>query len=89
MLGYFVCLFVCLIVFVVVVVVYIEICLLLFTRFPRTVSRQGHCHISPWLSEFSGVVQTCYTVSSPAIFLDVSLIIPEDSFNPLFKAVHL
>ena len=42
--------------------------------------------IWPWLSEFSGVVLTCLTLSGAIIFTDVSLIQLEDSFNPLFKA---
>ena len=41
--------------------------------------------IWPWLSEFSGVVLNCLTLSGAIIFTDVSLIQLEDSFNPLFK----
>ena len=41
-----------------------------------------------WLSEFSGVALSCFTLSRWIIFPDVSLIKPEDSFNPLFKAVQ-
>ena len=41
--------------------------------------------ICPWLSEFSGVVLTCLTLSGAIIFTDVSLIQLEDWLNPLFK----
>ena len=47
----------------------------------------GCCYVWPWLSEFSDVVLSCFTPSRSAIFTDVSLIKPKDSFNPLFKAV--
>ena len=40
-----------------------------------------------WFSEFSGVVLRCFTASSSTIFMDVSLIKPEASFNPFFNAV--
>ena len=48
---------------------------------------QGRCRVWPRLSEFSGVVLSCFTISSSTVFTDVSLIKPEDSFNPFFKAI--
>ena len=41
------------------------------------------CHVSPWLSEFSGVVLNCFTLSNSTIFTDGSLINPEDNLYSL------
>ena len=40
-----------------------------------------------WLIEFCDVALSCFTLSRLTTFPDVSLIKPEDSFSPLFKAV--
>ena len=45
------------------------------------------CHVWPWLIEFSHVVSSCFTISRLTIFPEVSLLKPEDSFSPLFKAI--
>ena len=57
--------------------------------FTCRVSTQGRCHFCPWLSEFSSaVVLNCSRLSRSTIFADASLVKPpEDSFNPLFKAI--
>ena len=49
----------------------------------------GRCHFWPWFSEFSSVVLNycCFTLSRSTIFMAVSLTKPQNSFNPLFKAV--
>ena len=51
------------------------------------VSMHGRCRAWPWLSEYSGVVLSCYTLSRSTVLTDVSLLEPEDSFNPSLKAV--
>ena len=38
-----------------------------------------HCHVWPWLVEFSGVVPTCFMLSLATISTTVSPIKPEDS----------
>ena len=40
-------------------------------------------HVWPWLSEFSGVVLNCFTLSNSTIFTDGSLINPEDNLYSL------
>ena len=40
------------------------------------VSVKGRCHVWHWLSEFSGVVLSCFTISFSTIFTDVTLIKP-------------
>ena len=47
----------------------------------------GHCHVWPWLMEFSSVTLSCFTLSCWTIFLGVSLINMEDHFNPLFDTI--
>ena len=42
-----------------------------------SVSMHGRGHVWPWLTEFSGVALSCFTLSRLAIFTDVSLIEPE------------
>ena len=49
----------------------------------RFFTMQERCRVWRWLNEFSGVVLSCFSLTG---FADVSLIKPEDSFNPLFKA---
>ena len=46
-----------------------------------------HCHVWHWLSELRSFVLSYFKLSRSAIFTDVSFIEPEDSFEPLFKAV--
>ena len=61
-----------------------------FTTVSRATSRSTRgqrCHVWPWLSEFSGVLQSCFALSPSTIFTQVRLIKPEDSFNPLLKAI--
>ena len=58
------------------------------TFFAGRVSVNGRCHVWPWLCEFSGVALGCFTLSCLTISPDVSLIEPEFSFNPLFKAIY-
>lgn len=41
----------------------------------------------PWLSESIGVVPSRFRLSRATIFTAASLIKPEDSVNPLFKAI--
>ena len=50
-------------------------------------SKHGHCCVWPWLIEFSGVAMSCFTLSRFTIFPDVLFVKPEDSLNPLFKAI--
>ena len=53
-----------------------------------TVSRcKGAVTFVPWLSEFSGVVLSCFTLSRSTIFTDVSLEKPEDSFKAILYSV--
>ena len=40
------------------------------------------CHYWLWLSEFGGVVLSCFTYSPSTVLTDISLIKPEGSFNP-------
>ena len=61
-----------------------------FTTVSRATSRSTRgqrCHVWPWLSEFSGVLQSCFALSPSTIFTHVWLIKPEDSFSPLLKAI--
>ena len=44
-------------------------------------------HVWPWLSEFSGVAVSCFTLSRSTIFAYISLIKLVGSFKPLFKAI--
>ena len=47
----------------------------------------GFTHVWPWVSEFSGVIPSRFTLSHFTIFPDKSIIIPKNSFNPLSKAI--
>ena len=47
----------------------------------------GSCLVRPWLIEFNGDALSCFAHSRMTIFPAVPLINPEDSLNPLFKAV--
>ena len=51
------------------------------------VSTQGRCRVWLWLIEFSGVALSCFTLSRLTVFPDVLSVQPEDSLNPLFKAI--
>jgi len=60
----------------------------LFTAFFAChVSMQRHCHAWPWLSELSSVIQSRFTLSLSRVFTVASLVKPEDTFNPSFKAI--
>ena len=62
----------------------------MFTTLSRTVSRVSKRELRqawPWLSEFIGVVPSRFRLSRATIFTAASLIKPEDSVNPLFKAI--
>ena len=41
------------------------------------VAVHGRCHASPWLIEFSGAAQSCFTLSRSASFREVSLLTSE------------
>ena len=56
-------------------------------RFSRAVCPCNDCHTRPWLSELGAVVPCCFSLSGSTNFRDVLLIKPEESFNPLFKAI--
>ena len=45
-----------------------------FSFFTCRVSMYGNCDVRPWMSEFSGVVLSRFTLSRSTIFTDVSLI---------------
>ena len=45
----------------------------IFITFSMCVSKHGLSHVQPWLSEFSGVVFSCSTLSRLIVYADVSL----------------
>ena len=47
----------------------------------------GRCHDLPRLTEFSGFILKYFTLSRWTVLTEVSLLQPEDSHIPLFKAV--
>ena len=53
----------------------------------RAVFRCMLCLFRPWLTEFNGVVQSCFTLSRSTVFTEVSPMKPEDSPIPLFTAI--
>ena len=57
-----------------------------FTDLPCLGARALPCLSLAESSELSGVVLSRFTLSRSAVFTDVSLGKPEDSFSPLFKA---
>ena len=56
---------------------------------PYVCQRMGDAMLTvkPWLTEFSGVLRSCFTLSRCTVFPDVSLIKPEVSINPVFSTV--
>ena len=58
------------------------------TFFTCGVSMHGRCYVcQPCLTDFSGVALSCFTLSRLTVFPDVLSVQPEDSLNPLFKAI--
>ena len=57
------------------------------TFFTCRVSMHGRCQGLLWLSEFSDVVLSCFTLSHYTIFTEISPLQPEESLIPLFKAI--
>ena len=57
------------------------------SSFQGRLSSASSFRVGPSLSEFSGVVPSCFMLSLSTVFTEVSLIKREDSFDPLFKAV--
>ena len=53
--------------------------MMIFSKlFTTCVLTHGHCHVWPWLIEFSGVVLSFFTLSGLPIFTEVSPMKPED-----------
>ena len=59
----------------------------IYNLFTRRISMQRRYHVWHRLSEFSGDLLNCFTLSNLTTFTDVSLVKPEHSFNQLFKAI--
>ena len=59
----------------------------IYNFFTRRVTMLGRRHVLFWLTEFSGVVLSCFTSSCWTIFTEVLPIAPEDSPIQLFKAI--